>query len=50
MEKAGPWVEDGEGLRRLKGSSKTEAGVPAGGDAVIAGEDNDFGDVVGPTV
>jgi hypothetical protein len=50
MEKAGPWVEDGEGLRRLKGSSKTEAGVPAGGDAVIAGEDSDFGDVVGPTV
>ncbi|KAF3398161.1 Transforming growth factor-beta receptor-associated protein 1 [Penicillium rolfsii] len=50
MEKAGPWVEDGEGLRRLRGSGKTEAGGPAGGDAITAGEDSDFGDVVGPTV
>ncbi|KAJ5883203.1 uncharacterized protein N7473_010089 [Penicillium subrubescens] len=50
MEKAGPWVEDGEGLRRLKGASKTEAGVSAGGDVITAGEDSDFGDVVSPTV
>ncbi|KAJ5167182.1 uncharacterized protein N7482_005963 [Penicillium canariense] len=48
MEKAGPWVEDGEGLRRLKGNSGPEApDVPQGDDA-RAGEDDDFGDVVGP--
>ncbi|KAJ5359454.1 uncharacterized protein N7496_011867 [Penicillium cataractarum] len=48
MEKAGPWVEDGDGLRRLEGSNKTEVGVP-GDDVITAGEDSDFGDVVGPT-
>jgi hypothetical protein len=49
MEKAGPWVEDGEGLRRLKERSASEARVPGGDDMNTAGEDSDFGDVVGPT-
>lgn len=49
MEKAGPWVEDGEGLRRLKERSASETRVPGGDDMNSAGEDSDFGDVVGPT-
>ncbi|KAJ5082680.1 hypothetical protein N7532_011723 [Penicillium argentinense] len=43
MEKAGPWVEDGEGLRRLK-----DSGSQAPPDDATAGEDGDFGEVVGP--
>ncbi|KAJ5682622.1 hypothetical protein N7462_005787 [Penicillium macrosclerotiorum] len=46
LEKAGPWIEDGEGLRRLR-DSRTAAPI-AGGEE---GEDSaEFGNVVGPTV
>ena len=43
MEKAGAWVEDGEGVRRLK-DGKAQPGSPPRDDAT--GGDDEFGDVV----
>lgn len=43
MEKAGAWVEDGDGLRRLK-----DHGPQTQPDDTTGGEDGDFGEVVGP--
>ncbi|KAJ5676884.1 uncharacterized protein N7477_002517 [Penicillium maclennaniae] len=43
MEKSGVWVEDREGVRRLKdGKIQTETGL----QDEVAGDDDDFGDVV----
>lgn len=46
MEKAGPWVEDAEGVRRLKDGGALPLSVPS--DGAADEEDGDFGDVVGP--
>lgn len=43
MEKMGPWIEDGEGLRRIKDRS-----AQAQSDDASVGDDGDFGEVVGP--
>ncbi|KAJ5975975.1 hypothetical protein N7481_009682 [Penicillium waksmanii] len=43
MEKAGAWIEDGDGLRRIK-----DRGPQAQPDDATAGDDGDFGEVVGP--
>ncbi|KAJ5544417.1 hypothetical protein N7513_006981 [Penicillium frequentans] len=44
MEKAGPWVEDGEGLRRLTGGVQS---LPAPADGANE-DDGEFGEVVSP--
>lgn len=44
MEKAGPWVEDGEGLRRLTGGVQS---FPAPADGANE-DDGEFGEVVSP--
>ncbi|KAJ5937676.1 hypothetical protein N7454_004018 [Penicillium verhagenii] len=43
MEKAGPWVEDGEGLRRLVGGGPSLPAPTDGND-----DDGEFGEVVSP--
>lgn len=43
MEKAGPWVEDGEGVRRLKDDGAQTLPATEAGDAA---DDSEFGDVV----
>jgi hypothetical protein len=43
MEKAGAWIEDGDGLRRIK-----DRGPQTQPDDATAGDDGDFGEVVGP--
>lgn len=43
MEKAGAWIEDGDGLRRIKDRVTLRQS-----DDATAGEDGDFGEVVGP--
>ncbi|KAJ5490951.1 hypothetical protein N7539_002518 [Penicillium diatomitis] len=51
MEKAGPWLEDGDGVRRLKDGSAVAATAPSADGVLVPPEteDNDFDDVVGPT-
>jgi hypothetical protein len=44
MEKAGPWVEDGEGLRRLMGGAQS---LPTRPDDANE-DDGEFGEVVSP--
>ncbi|KAJ5725413.1 uncharacterized protein N7483_006770, partial [Penicillium malachiteum] len=46
MEKSGPWVEDGEGVRRLKGGAATLPVALADGAHVE--DDEEFGEVVSP--
>lgn len=47
MEKAGPWVEDGNGVRRLKAGDLRDNPVPPTDNDNVE-DDGDFGDVVSP--
>ncbi|EPS25356.1 hypothetical protein PDE_00289 [Penicillium oxalicum 114-2] len=49
LEKAGPWLEDSEGVRRLKDDQRNAPKMILEAGAIPSGDDNDFGDVVGPT-
>ncbi|OQE00156.1 hypothetical protein PENVUL_c057G09535 [Penicillium vulpinum] len=48
MEKVGPWVEEAEGVRRLKDAEPRRVSLPTD-DPDQASDDSEFGDTVGPT-
>ncbi|KAJ5291980.1 hypothetical protein N7478_001231 [Penicillium angulare] len=50
MEKSGPWVEDGEGLRRLKDVDTAQPPSPSEADTngPVPVENDDFGDMIVP--
>ncbi|KAJ5131200.1 uncharacterized protein N7515_007239 [Penicillium bovifimosum] len=51
MEKAGPWIEEAEGVRRLKDAAPRRADLPQtdGHSDAVSGDSTEFGETVGPT-
>lgn len=50
MEKVGPWVEEVEGVRRLKDAEPRQVSLPTDDPSDGASDDSaEFGDTVGPT-
>ncbi|EKV08968.1 TGF beta receptor associated protein 1, putative [Penicillium digitatum] len=50
MEKVGPWVEEAEGVRRLKDAEPRQVSLPADDPSDEASDDSaEFGETVGPT-
>ena len=50
MEKVGPWVEEAEGVRRLKDAQPRHVSLAADDPGDGASDDSaEFGDTVGPT-
>ncbi|KAJ5581732.1 Vacuolar sorting protein 39/Transforming growth factor beta receptor-associated domain 2 [Penicillium sp. DV-2018c] len=51
MEKAGPWIEETEGVRRLKDAKPRRVDLPQtdGPSDAVSDDSTEFGDTVGPT-